>query len=166
MVQKKFYCPQLGIELYRLEDEKQQIMQIQRVWVVILALMVGLGGCCKSVCDCITPSINITYSSNTNENIADFYHYLDIRAISDNGDTTELPFISNIFRSAVQLPASTLVTWLVINDTLNIRDTIRLGQIRYQDANDRCCDCGPYISNIEVAVNDTLYTSPTINRVY
>ncbi len=133
-------------------------------WFIVIFFT--FNACCKSVCDCGQPILEIRYTNPISDCTNDFYSALNVFSISDSGDTVNLSQTANDFQCVVYLPHSQGQTLFVSNDSLNISDTIRVNMISFENLDDRCCDCGPYISNIEVSINDTVYNSPSISRIY
>lgn len=119
--------------------------------LLCLAAAALVTGCCRSMnCDCVFPSIGVFYESDTLPCPNDFRVTIFNQATNENlgeplnlytdGCVQDFSFESNRY-------------WVISSDSLDISDTLRIVDIAFFDPKNKCCDCGPQISDIEIDLN-------------
>lgn len=130
------------------------------IWTLVLS------GCCKSECDCSQDAMRIKYQSPSKPCPSDFDSVVHVKGFNKEGDTIYID--SSQFQSdcIINLSLSQDYTWIISSDSLKIADTVKVIDVTMKESQDKCCDCGPYVTDIRIRVNDTIFEETGFTRQY
>lgn len=133
----------------------------------LISIVLIASSCCKSVCDCSQDELRIEYQSQSKPCPSNFDSLMTVIGFNNLGDTINFNQHPNSWPDCiVELFYSKDYTWLIQSDSLGISDTVKVIDFTTKESDDKCCDCGPYVTNIQVQVNDTLYRDTYFIRKY
>ena len=135
--------------------------------IVLIIVSLVLSACCKSSCDCLQDSMRIKYQSFSEPCPSAFDSLVQVKGFNTAGDTIYIDGSSQYqFDCIIDLSLSQGYTWIISSDSLKIADTVSVIDITMAESDDKCCDCGPYVTDIRIRVNDSTYTETGFIRQY